>query len=164
MTLVHFIPKEAPLIAAVLAALVLLTIAVLALVTNSRYDISEYSYFNSLFWKILIAVIALGLMVIIICMACLYQNSLRLQGIFLDYARRFNLDVPFGYLYILIFLVLTVGLFALFIFQHCAFSSKVHSNGNFFDFSNPGFLGVLNILELIWGLQFLRDACINLIM
>jgi len=92
-------------------------------------------------------------------MGFVYSNQLRLQGIFLDYSRRFLHEVSSTLFYIPIFIIFKIGLFALFIFQHCAFSSSHHSNNNFFDFSNPGFLGVLNILELIWGLRFLRDAC-----
>jgi len=46
----------------------------------------------------------------------------------------------------------------LIVFQQLAFSSKSNKNSNYWDFSNPGFLGILNIIEFIWGFQFLRDA------
>jgi hypothetical protein len=88
-----------------------------------------------------------------------YSNSLRIQGIFLDYARQFLHEVKGTFAYIFIFLLFLTGLIALIVFQHVAFSSKSHSNSNFWDFTNPGFLGVLNILEFIWAFQFLRDAC-----
>jgi hypothetical protein len=52
------------------------------------------------------------------------------------------------------------GLIVLFLFQHLGLSNVTHSNNNFFDFANPSFLGVLNIIEFLWGLQFLRDAFI----
>ena len=94
-----------------------------------------------------------------VVMATLYEKQLAIQGIFLDYASRFLEDSVVTFSHIIIFLLATVGLFALFIFQHCAFSSLAPSNGNFYDFSSPGVLGVLNILEFIWGLQFLKDAC-----
>jgi hypothetical protein len=106
-------------------------------------------------------VVVFGLAVIVISMAVFYHNALRLQGIFLDYSRRFIVEKVSTFIYIPIFMILTAGLFALFCFQHCAFSSKSHNNNNFYDFSNPGFLGWLNIIEFIWGLQFLRDACMN---
>ena len=40
--------------------------------------------------------------------------------------------------------------------QHAAFISAYATQD---DPLNPGFMGVLNIIEFIWGLQFLRDSC-----
>jgi len=88
-----------------------------------------------------------------------YSNALRIQGIFLDYARIFLHQVSGTFAYIFIFLIFLTGFIALITFQHVAFSSKSNSNSNFWDFTNPGLLGVFNILEFIWGFQFLRDAC-----
>jgi hypothetical protein len=62
-------------------------------------------------------------------------------------------------LYIPLFIILTIGLIALFLFQHAAFSSRHPSSNNFFDFISSGLLCWLNLIELIWGLQFLRDTC-----
>lgn len=126
----------------------------------NRVIVSLFSFFSkNRALKILLLIIVFGLAVIAITMAVMYRNALRLQGIFLDYSRRFLVEKNSTFLYIPIFMILTAGLFALFIFQHAAFSSKQHSNRNFYDFSNPGLLGWLNIMEFIWGLQFLRDAC-----
>ena len=83
---------------------------------------------------------------------------MRLQAIFLEYAKRFFVENYYVLIYVPIFMLLTVGLIALCLFQHCAFSSKTHANTNFLDFSNPKLLGWLNIAEFIWGLQFLRDS------
>jgi len=44
-------------------------------------------------------------------------------------------------------------------FQNMAFQSKFAQNSNRWDYSNTGVLGIFNVLELIWGLQFLRDSC-----
>jgi len=93
-------------------------------------------------------------------MFCFYSAQLRLQGIFLEYARRFLHDWMAVYAYIPLFMLFLAGLIALFMFQHLAFSSKGVSNSDLWDFSNPGVLGVLNIIEFIWAFQFLRDACI----
>jgi H+/Cl- antiporter ClcA len=109
-----------------------------------------------------VLIIVFGLALIIAVMGLLYRNALRLQGIFLDYARRFIVEKGSSFVYIPIFLLLTAGTFTLFLFQHVAFSSKSHSNNNYFDFSNPGFLGWLNIIEFLWALQFLRDSCKSL--
>ena len=99
------------------------------------------------------------LIVIISVMGFIYRNALRLQGIFLDYTRRFLYECPYTYLYIPLYLLFRIGLFSLFIFQHLAFSSVQSKDHNFFDYSNPGFLGFLNLIELIWGIQFLKDSC-----
>jgi hypothetical protein len=32
-------------------------------------------------------------------------------------------------------------------------------SGNFWNLTSSGVLDILNILEYLWGLQFLRDAC-----
>jgi hypothetical protein len=122
--------------------------------------VAQLSYFNNHgTWKIIIAVVCFLLAIIIFSMFWFYSNELRLQGIFLDYACRFLHDASGTFAYIPLFLLLTAGLIALFVFQHLAFSSKGTKNSNYWDFSNPGFLGILNIIEFIWGFQFLRDAC-----
>jgi uncharacterized membrane protein len=103
--------------------------------------------------------VVFGLALIITAMGVFYRNALRLQGIFLDYSRRFLVEKISVFAFIPIFMILTALAFVLFIFQHSAFSSKSHSNSNFYDFSNPGILGWLNIIEFLWILQFFRDAC-----
>lgn len=62
------------------------------------------------------------------------------------------------YLYIPLFLIFSVGLVALITWQHACFISKFGTSHNFFNLNNSGIWGILNILELIWGFQFLRDA------
>lgn len=120
-----------------------------------------FSFLSNLGVKILLLVIVVGLALIVIVMAVFYRHALRLQGIFLDYSRRFLAEKVGVFAYIPVFMLLTLGLFALFLFQHAGFSSKRHTSSNFFNFGNPGILGWLNIIELLWGLQFLRDACNN---
>ena len=90
-----------------------------------------------------------------------YSGELRLQGIFLSYAHRFLHDWTGTFGYMVLFIVFMVAFIALIVFQHVAFTSKRGSgaNNNFWDFTNPGVLGVFNIIEFIWGFQFLRDAC-----
>lgn len=47
------------------------------------------------------------------------------------------------------------------VWQHCCYTSKYAVSKNFFNFNNVGILEVLNVLEFIWGLQFLKDSCNN---
>ena len=55
---------------------------------------------------------------------------------------------------------MTIGLIALIFFQQIAFSLRGTKNNNLFDLSNPGVFGIFNIIELIWGIRFLKDSCI----
>lgn len=77
----------------------------------------------------------------------------------LDYAKKFLFERPITFLYIPVFILFTIGLIALFVWQHCCFSSVFGGSNNFFNFNNGGIWGILNILQFIWGLRFLRDAC-----
>lgn len=91
-------------------------------------------------------------------MLCFWANERKFQGILLEYGRKFLSERPLTFFYIPFFILLAIGLVALIVWQHSCFASVFHSNNNFFDFNNTGFWEILNILELIWGLSFLRDA------
>lgn len=118
-----------------------------------------FSFFsNNNGLKIFAAVVCFLLAIILIAMLCWWANERKFQGIFLDYAKRFLSERPDTFLYIPIFMLLGLGLVALIVWQHCCFSSRFGGDNNFFNFNNTGFWEILNILELIWGFQFLRDA------
>lgn len=91
-------------------------------------------------------------------MLCLYANQIKLQGLFLDYAGRFLNKNPATIVYLPIYLIFMTGLVALIVWQHCCYSSQFASSRNFFNFNNTGVWQILNILEFIWGAQFLRDS------
>lgn len=91
-------------------------------------------------------------------MLCWWANERKFQGIILDYGKRFLSEKPMSFFYIPFFILLAIGLIALFIWQHCCFSSVFHSDNNFWNFNNTGIWEILNILELFWGMRFLRDA------
>jgi hypothetical protein len=65
--------------------------------------------------------------------------------------------------YIPLFLVLTFGLIVLIVWQYIAFGTAYPSTYNPNDLYRQSShcipLQILNAIELIWGLQFLRDAC-----
>lgn len=165
LSFVHIFPRIAPHAAHVLAVLTLIALGVLTLVAFNEYFYPIHSNFNfGSTWKYIIAGISFALAIIIFCMFWFYSNELRLQGIFLDYARTFLHDCTGTFAYIPLFLVLMAAFVALIVFQHLAFSSKNNKNNDYWDFTNPGVLGILNILEFIWGFQFLRDACTNVSM
>jgi hypothetical protein len=118
-------------------------------------------YFNSNNgWRIAVAVFSFVLALILLVMCFVYKGEIALQGIFLEYAKTFLHDWSGVYAYIPLFILLEAGFIALFMFQHLAFSSSQGTyNSDFWNFTNPGVLGIFNILEFIWGFQFLRDAC-----
>lgn len=92
-------------------------------------------------------------------MLCWWANERKFQGLMLDYGKRFLTERPINFLYIPVFILLAIGLIALIVWQHSCFASGFGGGNNFFNFAAPGIWGILNILELIWGLRFLRDAC-----
>lgn len=67
------------------------------------------------------------------------------------------------FFYIPVFLLLTLGLIVLIVWQYISFgaTSKTYLQENeiYRSSSHNIILQILNAIELIWGLQFLRDAC-----
>lgn len=116
-----------------------------------------FQNFSWLRWVVLgVSVLAI---ILIIVYYVLNRDEIHLQGVLLSYGARFLSENPFNFFLVLIWLQMVVGLGALIVFQQVGFSFRSRSNNNLFDLLNPGFLGVLNIIELIWGLQFLKCAC-----
>lgn len=66
-------------------------------------------------------------------------------------------------MYIPLFLILTFGFLVLIVWQFIAFGTANYptfERSNIYYHSGHNiFLQVLNVIELIWGMQFLRDAC-----
>ena len=54
----------------------------------------------------------------------------------------------------------SISLVAVTTWQHSCFASTFGNSNNFWNFNNVGFWEILNILQFIWGFQFLKDACI----
>lgn len=82
----------------------------------------------------------------------------------MHHANIFLKETPAVFAYIPLFLILTAGLVVLFVWQYVAFgtfSDPYLKNPNDFYFSSGMSIAleILNLIELIWGLQFLRDAC-----
>ena len=77
----------------------------------------------------------------------------------LEYAVKFLNENSHAFIYIPIFILFHIGLAALILWQHSCFGSYYQGSGSFWNMASSGIFDVLNILEYIWGLQFLRDAC-----
>lgn len=65
--------------------------------------------------------------------------------------------------YIALFMLLSLGLVVLFVWQYIAFGTSsppyLRTGDLYFTSGQNMFLQVLNVIEFIWGIQFLRDAC-----
>jgi len=153
MTLTHCLPRLMPIITFVFAILLLILFAVLAFATS----IVSKSLGGG--WAIVIGVLLILLAIILIVMLCVYSNEIKFQGYMLEYAVRFLNENPQVFLYIPVFLLFHFGLAALIIWQHSCFASSMSNGSKFWNFSSSGWLDILNVLEYLWGLQFLRDAC-----
>ena len=94
---------------------------------------------------------------------CVYRRRLKLIGLFLDYATHFLSSNCIVFVYIPVFIILTIGLIVLCTFQHLAFASHyepIPVDNDVYLRSDPiTVLEILNIIEFIWGLQFLKDTC-----
>ena len=97
--------------------------------------------------------------VVLVFYLLLYGNELRFQGLMLKLGTSFLAEKWTVFLFIPLFLLFSAGLVALIFFQQVAFSLRWSRNNNIFDLSNPGVFGILNIIELVWGVRFLKDAC-----
>ena len=80
------------------------------------------------------------------------------------HANNFLKETPLVLGYIPLFLLLTAGLVVLFIWQYIAFGTFHEPYLNrkedlYYSSGTSWVLQILNIIEFVWGLQFLRDAC-----
>lgn len=153
MTLTHCLPRLVPIFTFVLAVLFLLAFAVVTFAT------SIVSSLLGAAWSIVFGVLLILLALILIVMLCMYSNEVKFQGYMLEYSVKFLNQNPHAFIYIPVFFLFHVGLVALILWQHSCYSSYYMGSGNFWKMTSSGFLDILNILEYLWGLQFLRDSC-----
>lgn len=77
----------------------------------------------------------------------------------LKYSNIFLFQNYLTFIYIQIFLIFIWGLLALIWFQNMAFQSRFAEDNSSLNYRNSGILSYLNLIQLLWGLQFLRDSC-----
>ena len=153
MTLTHCMPRLVPIFTFVLAVLFLLAFAVFTFAT------STVSALLGGLWSIIFGVFLILLAIVLLIMLCMYSNEVKFQGYMLEYSVKFLNQNPHAFVYIPVFFLFHVGLVALILWQHSCYSSYYMGSGNFWKLTSSGFLDILNILEYLWGLQFLRDSC-----
>jgi chromate transport protein ChrA len=142
-------------IVTILAVLALLALGILIILADMAHVSSTV--------KLIVGIVLIVIAVLFIFFLCCYRKRNSVISIFLDWSTEFVRHNCLSFLYIPIFLVLTAGLIALCMFQHLAYLShsqpKAQEGDIYLKLPMNLPLFVLNIIEFIWGLQFLKDAC-----
>lgn len=153
MTIANCFPRHIPILSYVTAIVVLLAIAVVAFATDIVR--SKIGYLAYVFGGVLIF-----LAFVLVVMLCLYSNEVKFQGYMLEYATKFLDQNTHTFLYLPFFIIFHIGLVLLVVFQHFSFSShQFTAIPNLGNFNFRLVLEILNLIEYLWGLQFLKDAC-----
>lgn len=86
-----------------------------------------------------------------------------MASIFLTHSNNFLKDKPILFAYIPLFILFSFGLFVLCVWQFIAFGSigdpTWQSSQVYKKIAQNYFLQVLNFIEFVWGIQFVRDSC-----
>jgi len=157
MLLVHFLPKIAVWVAFVLA-IILLTITAIVFFVDSRSSLSKATG-----WGIFLAILALVIALILLFYLIVHHKKISYCSIFLANASLMLKEKCITFFYILLFMVLTFVFSILIVFQYLAFSSVAAPTFNKDELysqlsRNFWFMAPL-VIETLWGLSFLRDAC-----
>jgi hypothetical protein len=151
--LVQCFPRGMTAIATVLSIVSLGVMGIILLLDNSGSSIL----------KICVGVILITVAVLFTFFLCFFRKRNRLTGVFIDWSTRLAKERVSYYFFVLLFILMTAGLIVLCLFQHLAFlssSEPLPTEGDLFLKLTPNtILFVLNIIEFIWGLQFLKDSC-----
>jgi hypothetical protein len=155
---VVLLPRMMTYFAFILAFASLLTAAIILMVQPIKLLTESGNTWNIILGIFFIA-IAVCLLIFFFC----YQQEIELGSIFMYYANVFLKENIIIFAYVPLFILLSFGLVVLCVWQYIAFGSydAPHLNkGDLYLSSGQNmFLQLLNAIEFIWGLQFLRDAC-----
>ena len=116
--------------------------------------------------KLIIGICLIVVLVIIVLTICKNTDSWKMHAIFLSYATKMIGDRCLTFLYIPIFFVAIVGFVVILVLEFTAY----WSNGSlsfdadkslFYELSGAGkiILTILLIIQGIWGLSFIKEAC-----
>ena len=116
--------------------------------------------------SLLVGLTLVVIAILFACFLCFYRLRNKLVSIFLDWSTRFFKEKCAYFILTFIFVLLTAGLIILCLFQHLSYVSHntpIHQPGDVYLQLVPNYvLFVLNLIEFIWGLQFLKDSCKSL--
>lgn len=157
LVFVQFAPKMAVWTSVALTGLTCIVLAVMLLMDSSPSFQSERLLMN----VVAVAILLLGL----ICLFYLYwmRIEIRVCSIFIESATRFLARSPCVFTYIPVYILLSLGLIALVVFEYLAFSSSTglsrEPHDIFWQTSPWTWWNILTLIQLIWGISFLRDSC-----
>jgi Ca2+/Na+ antiporter len=138
-------------------------VAILALFAGIFILVKPIEFFYPKIWNILLGVALIITGLVFLLYLCCHSREVALSGIFMNHGNRFLRSDCLVWLYIPLFLLLTLGLIVLILWQYIAFGTAHPSTFNAGDLYRSSShcipLQILNAIELVWGLQFLRDAC-----
>jgi MFS family permease len=155
---VVLLPRMMTYVAFILAFACLLTAGILLLVQPIKLLSHDSSTWNVIIGIVMIAV-AVCLLVFFFC----YQQEIELASIFINYANVFLKENFIVFAYVPLYMLLSFGLFVLCVWQFIAFGSYeqpyINQGDLYYSSGKSMVLQVLNAIEFIWGIQFLRDSC-----
>ena len=154
---VQCLPRAMVGVATICAILAIATIAILAFIGKVGG--------TSTVVTLVVGIILLCIAIMFACFLCFYRRRNKLVPIFLEWSAKFFKEHCMYFILTFVFVLLTAGLIVLCLFQHIAYISHntpLKVQGDVYLQLNPNYvLFVFNLIEFIWGLQFLKDACTN---
>ena len=155
MLFVQCLPRAMVGVATICAILAIATIAILAFIGKVGG--------TSTVVTLMLGIILLCIAIMFACFLCFYRRRNKLLPIFLEWSAKFFKEHCVHFILTFVFVLLTAGLIVLCLFQHIAYISHntpLKVQGDVYLQLNPNYvLFVFNLIEFIWGLQFLKDAC-----
>jgi hypothetical protein len=152
------LPKITTYLAFVFCSLTLLAAGIVVIVQPIKL-----LAFSGNVWNIIIGI---GLILLAICfMAFVFcqGREIELASIFLTYGNVFLKENFVLFAYILLFILFSFGLVVLCVWQFISFGSVNQPTWQAADLyktiQQNYVLQVLNFIEFVWGLQFIRDSC-----
>jgi hypothetical protein len=142
----------------VLAGLTLLAAGILLIVQPVKL-----LAFSGNAWNIVLGILFILLAIVLVVFLFCQRQEIELGAIFLVYSNNFLKDKFVLFFYIPLFVVCSFALVVLCIWQFVAIGSANTPTWTpaqlYRHIQDNVFLLVLNIIEFIWGIQFIRDAC-----
>lgn len=155
---VVLLPRMITYLAFIMGFACLLTAAIILIVQPIKLLAYESNTPNILL-GILFIIVAVVILIFFFC----YQQEIELASIFLNYANVFLKENIIIFAYVPLFAVMSFGLVVLCIWQFIAFGSYwdpyINEGDLYYSSGQSIVLQVLNAIEFVWGIQFLRDAC-----
>jgi hypothetical protein len=155
---VVLLPRMMAYLAFILAFAVLLTGSILLIVQPIKLLDSDSNT-----WNVIIGALFIAVAVVTLIFFFCYQQEIELASIFLNYGNVFLKENIIIFAYIPLYIVLSLGLAVLCIWQFIAFGSYnppyINKGDLFYSSGQSIALQVLNAVEFVWGIQFLRDSC-----